>query len=318
MNTKKIFTHNLLFRSIAFAFFLSALGCTEERTITEEVASNEVIAIQSSTLKSSALKTFNFSPTISKDPNADKKKNIIQYEYDEPKLNIKNKTKIVEAAIKISTNSNEDINFAAWALAIAMQETKILTGNTGNEGTDTEYPWRDSKNDKNPNYPGPKKNGDASNFGIYKMNWYMIRNSKKMISKYGKTLKANDYGDYSDAGSIGNLINKDIFLATEILYDYYNTIKRRPNGTSADGNSSNNSNEGIPRSFWGGHRFGQTGWNNSNTDFKGGTIGINRYGWQDTINYWFAVKTATTILLRKDLKSFKKSNRRITHHVENI
>jgi hypothetical protein len=246
--------------------------------------------------------TFDFTPKVTR---------IVE---DVPDMNVGNKKAIVNAALILSRNNTE---FAAYALAIAMSETRVLTGNTGGPGDNSEYPWRDSKSPSN-GFSGPYKDGDASNFGIYKMNWYMIRHSNTMkANNNGKVIGPFAYGAYKDKNGWGQKINTNIGLATRILYDYWSTIKTRPHGTSANGNSSANKNVGRAHNFWGGHRFGQTGWNDGNSNFYGGNQARNTYGWQNTIDYWYAVQSVNNEI-DGQLRNFKRSKRRVAYLIHNI
>jgi hypothetical protein len=284
---------------IATSSFLLLISCSEDTNF-EEIEQVNNLDIKNESVANKT--TFNFTPYV------------VRLVEDVANMNVTNKRAIVDVALSLSNNN---IDFAAYALSIAMQETRILTGNTGPAGSNSEYPWRDSKLESN-SYSGPAKDGDSSNFGIYKMNWYMIRHSNTMKANNGGNVIGNyAYGNYGDSNGWGQKINTSITLSTKILYDYWNTMQSRPNGTSADGNSSEDSNAGIARNFWGGHRYGQTGWNDGNYDFFGGTRGVNYKGWQNTIDYWYAIYRLKNEI-DGQIQGFKTTNRRLAYNIPNL
>jgi hypothetical protein len=120
------------------------------------------------------------------------------------------------------------------ALAIAMLETSDLLCN---------YPF------------GDNKVGDAANFGIYKMNWGMI---KQCPSAAG-----------SDAPHLGPALNNDPALATKILLEAMHIWMTNPPEP----------NHPIANNFWAGHRQGSTGLSNA--------VGAN---WDDIQDYYLAVQ----------------------------
>lgn len=293
MKTKKHFFLKSKIFSVAASTLFVLTACTEDKELVE-INQGQISDVKNQSLTNRT--TFNWVP---------QKPRTVQ---DIPGLNVK-KRLIADEAYRISNHNN---NFASFALAIAMQETQTLTGNTGNENNGSEYPWRDSKSaDVNNSL---HKRGDSSCFGIYKMNWFMIRISATMKEKNnGNILGEYAYGTFYNNG-YGKQINNNITLATEILYDYWNTLNSRPKGTSADGNSSDNDKIGIKNNFWGGHRYGRTGWDSYNPQ---GTVGRNDNGWQDTINYWYSV-LQTKQEIDGQLQNFKTTNRRIAHAIHNI
>jgi hypothetical protein len=196
------------------------------------------------------------------------------------------------------------VDFAATALAIAMQETWDLTSNTSdisncsqprNSRTgDTEYPWRDSKCLDNVRYPGPPKDNDASNFGHYKMNWFMIRqNAAFTAGNTPDNLDNNDFGNYNDPNSWGRRINANISWSTRMLLEYYD----RPGW--------NRPTAGERRNFWSGHRWGQTGWD-------GGAPIADIQGYHD------AIQTVKRRIIAENIQVFKGNNTRYAHNIVNI
>jgi hypothetical protein len=120
------------------------------------------------------------------------------------------------------------------ALAIAMQETADLLCN---------YPFGDGKD------------GDAANFGIYKMNW-------GMISRCASTPRGLP-------DDVGRQINDDPGLATKILLDamrLWSTNPPEPNHPIAD-------------NFWAGHRWGASGLQNLSPPAD----------WDDIQDYYLAI-----------------------------
>ncbi|KAI5780991.1 hypothetical protein EDC01DRAFT_620105 [Geopyxis carbonaria] len=98
-------------------------------------------------------------------------------------------------------------------MAIAMLETETMT---------TDYTYGDGKS------------GDAANFGLFKQNWFMLRNACSMFS--GKT--AAD----SDSGAV---LNSDI---------------------TSDVNCRHESEAHYGSSWWAGHRNGEAGLNGEGLD----------------------------------------------------
>jgi|HubBroStandDraft_6_1064221.scaffolds.fasta_scaffold01726_11 hypothetical protein len=100
------------------------------------------------------------------------------------------------------------------ALAIAMQETSNLL---------CTYNFGDGKL------------GDSANFGIYKMNWFMLRQ-----------LTTTPAGAHDD---VGRTINSDPGLATRILLEAMRKWSINPPEP----------NHPVANNFWAGHRQGETG-----------------------------------------------------------
>lgn len=263
-------------------------------------------------VKPSSAKTanvyFNFAPNIG-----------TQLYYDVAGMNTTNKKAIIDAALSESGNKKD---FAAYAIAIAMAETEKLISNTGAAGTSGEYPWMDSK-------PGNVKSGFGANFGVYKMNWFMISRSATILAlNKNITLGEFGYGTYGGTG-YGQKINDNITLATKILYEYWSTINATPYGEFTY--SSSNVQIGAAYSFWGGHRYGITGW----YDGKGPTgvnigrnkvdriswkTGLHTTGWNDTILYWYAVKSAKNWIMADPtrLNTLRNDYKRYAYDIYNI
>jgi hypothetical protein len=111
--------------------------------------------------------------------------------------------------------------------------------------------------------PGWQKHGDAANFGLYKMNWLMIKQTeigkseieKERAKQAKKIHKAKgDFAptDWSVEAAVGDKINKSTDLATRIMLEamdkWHAEIPPDPIHPAA-GN------------FWAGHRAGWTGLN---------------------------------------------------------
>jgi hypothetical protein len=96
-------------------------------------------------------------------------------------------------------------------------------------------------------YPfGDCKTGDAANFGIYKMNWYMIKRCPSAMPLIGSNPAS------SVSTGVGKAINSDAMLATKILLE---AMKRWP--TDAP-----DPTKPVSNNFWAGHRWGQSGLDN--------------------------------------------------------
>ena len=118
-------------------------------------------------------------------------------------------------------------------LAIAMEEDKHLVSQPHGD-----YPFGDI-------YPGgAAKTGDAANFGVYKMNWYMLQQCAS-----ARPLIGSQPPNYAWR-SAGTRINNDVGLATKLLLEAMNTWS-----IAAPKPAANN--------FWGGHRWGQSGLDNA-------------------------------------------------------
>ena len=134
-------------------------------------------------------------------------------------------------------------------LAIAMLENKRLLA---------DYPFGDT-------YPKSKtpKQGDAANFGIFKMNWYMIQQCRSI-----RPIVANPSLP-SAWKTAGARINADNELATTILLEATITWSMDPPNPAAP----------VPNNFWAGHRWGESGLRN-----------LQGTPWQDIRNYYDAVQ----------------------------
>jgi hypothetical protein len=141
------------------------------------------------------------------------------------------------------------------ALAIAMLETADLLCN---------YPF----GDKDPD--GCPKIEDSANFGIYKMNWFMLQQCPSVIAILG----GYQQSCRSDAwAAVGATINSDLQLTTNVLLEAL--AKWNSDAPIA--------NEPVPGNFWAGHRQGESGLNNPT-----GAI------WGDIIGYYEAVQAIKT------------------------
>lgn len=166
------------------------------------------------------------------------------------------------------------------ALAIAMMEDKYLDANPHKE-----YPFGDAypQDDKDRSRAGKNKECDAANFGIYKMNWYMIskcptgialRNSSANLPRFpsapllDKTCKPQDW---EIEKKVGKQINDSPKLATQILIEAMRKW-------SMDAPYPPITHKG---NFWAGHRWGQKG-----IDFY---MMLNQKDKQDILNYYDAV-----------------------------
>lgn len=117
-------------------------------------------------------------------------------------------------------------------LAIAMLEDSHLEARPH-----ADYPFGDK-------YPdGAPKTGDAANFGIYKMNWFMIRQCLSVKPIIGSQPAAFAWR------AAGNRINGDPKLATRVILEAMS--KWSSSAPSATGASAGN--------FWAGHRWGESG-----------------------------------------------------------
>jgi hypothetical protein len=151
------------------------------------------------------------------------------------------------------------------ALAIAMLESDRLS---------SDYPFGDVYPVEHPSPSGTliPKTGDAANFGIYKMNWFMIRQlpaGKEEIRRAA----GGEGGEVLPDGEIQNIvgarINADAGLATRILLEAFATSSlEAPDPAHPE-----------PGNFWGGHRWGESGWTN-----------VPGTDWHDVRRYYDAVR----------------------------
>jgi hypothetical protein len=128
--------------------------------------------------------------------------------------------------------------------------------------------------------PGWPKTGDAANFGLYKMNWLMIRQTEKGKSLIKEELeiqtkaihdRGQDFAptDWNVEAAVGHKINASTSLASEIMVQamqkWHAEIAPDPRHP-AKGN------------FWAGHRAGWTGLNDPGSA-----------DWEDILFYYDAV-----------------------------
>ena len=110
---------------------------------------------------------------------------------------------------------------------------------------------------------GDNKEEDAANFGIFKMNWYMIRQCASGIALIGNRIGPDVWSN------TGPAINADAALATQILLEAMDKW-------SIDAPDPDNP---VSENFWAGHRWGETGLRSlAGTD------------WNDILRYYRAVK----------------------------
>ncbi len=177
----------------------------------------------------------------------------------------------------LSMCQSDPKKFGYILLAIAMQETDDLVAIPDAASCDASaYPF----GDKYPQRNGIcyNKIGDDANFGIYKMNWGMIRNTNKLKTWinslplsatvrsgiFGKPLGYNTVVNFRGVNrKVGDHINYNNDLATSIILDAMflhwsvafpgacsdpNEKTREPKGVSKQ--------RGISGNFWAGHRQG--------------------------------------------------------------
>ncbi len=137
------------------------------------------------------------------------------------------------------------------ALAMAMLEDKHL-----NAVPHSDYPFGDQ-------YPnGQLKIEDAANFGVFKMNWHMIKQCPSM-----NMIAGNSAGSCSWR-VVGARINGDPKLATQLLMEAMKIwTSAAPNSAAPLGN------------FWAGHRWGESG-----------LKGIPPTDWNDVSCYYRSVQ----------------------------
>ena len=141
------------------------------------------------------------------------------------------------------------------ARAVAMLEDRSL---------EARYPFGDIAPDGRSKLLDP----DAANFGIYKMNWGMIRRCPWASGQTGGFLTT------AIRNMLGMRINKDPGLATRILLEAW-TIWDLAEPA-----------EGIEGNFWAGHRGGQRG-------LEGRPCvpaGLPGGGWEGILEYYSAVQ----------------------------
>ncbi|WP_034346444.1 hypothetical protein [Deinococcus misasensis] len=134
---------------------------------------------------------------------------------------------------------------------------------------------------------GDGKTGDAANFGLYKMNWYMIRLAMRDMWPNDTFVRSLDYDDYNKlwpgtSQTIAQRINTDHAMATRILQAAmakWSTAEPKADPLDPRKGTANN--------FWAGHRCGQTGlegrsctdrsYNNEIGYYYKGVMAINGY-----------------------------------------
>lgn len=172
----------------------------------------------------------------------------------------KTASRLVKQIIKQTCDAVGRPDLADWALAIAMQEDKTLSGNYPFGDIFPEDPKRPGRLEEVLQYPeldptarpGFPKRGGAANFGIYKMNWYMIKQCESAKSR-AKSLDI-DVNARNAWIPVGQEINNDPGLATQILIEAmskWSTVK--PAYPELKDKEVGN--------FWAGHRFGSSGLN---------------------------------------------------------
>lgn len=128
--------------------------------------------------------------------------------------------------------------------------------------------------------PGSQKTGDAANFGLYKMNWLMIKQTDT-----GKSLIANERAhqileialeggafeptEWNVEAAVGHRINTDTALASRIMLE---AMKKWHAEIAPDPKHPKKGN------FWAGHRAGWTGLNDPGSA-----------DWDDIFSYYRAV-----------------------------
>jgi hypothetical protein len=128
--------------------------------------------------------------------------------------------------------------------------------------------------------PGWPKTGDAANFGLYKMNWLMIRETEKGKSLINEerdiqTKKIHDHGlDFAPTAwnieaAVGHKINASTALASEIMVE---AMQKWHAEIAPDPRHPTKGN------FWAGHRAGWTGLNDPGSA-----------NWDDIRSYYDAV-----------------------------
>lgn len=130
--------------------------------------------------------------------------------------------------------------------------------------------------------PVGHKTDDAANFGLYKMNWYMIKQCPRaqQVIQRVRSEKTDLKKDGEIQEAVGKEINKDVVLATEILLDAM-TI-----WSTAEPDPANR----TPNNFWAGHRMGETGLRNLPPNWFGKRDKLRDSYWLDILGYYKAVK----------------------------
>lgn len=115
-----------------------------------------------------------------------------------------------------------------------------------------------------PGMPWKPKTGDAANFGIFKMNWFMIKQCAPAQRLIGAGGRAQLPSVWQNAG---RSINNDATLATQILLDAMTRWSTAAPVTPGPGN------------FWAGHRWGESG-----------LINDPKTNWAQILDYYNAVQ----------------------------
>jgi hypothetical protein len=157
-----------------------------------------------------------------------------------------------ESTATISTKSAiEAAGGGTLALAIAMLENSTLL---------CDYVFGDKAPD------GCPKIEDAANFGIYKMNWFMLQECPSVVAilgSYNQNCRSNAWA------AVGTKINDDLTLTTKLLLE---AMAKWSTDAPIAGDP-------IAGNFWAGHRWGETGLNNPTAEL-----------WNDIIGYYSAVQ----------------------------
>ena len=157
--------------------------------------------------------------------------------------------------------------------------------------------------------PGGPKTGDAANFGLYKMNWLMIRQTEKGESlikeeREIQTKKIRDNGqdfaptDWNIEAGVGHKINASTAIASEIMVQ---AMKKW--------HAENAPEPGHPTqgNFWAGHRAGGTG-----------LYDPGAADWDDIVFYYDAVTRIKAKLDNDKEGQLTRGTKRIGVNVINI
>jgi hypothetical protein len=149
------------------------------------------------------------------------------------------------------------------------------------------------------------KRGDAANYGLYKMNWYMIKQTeagRKLIEQAVAATQYRGKAPSEDIGIqhlVGKWLNADPAKATAVLADAMaQWSMKAPDSYSLR-------NEHQRDNFWAGHRMGQRGLD-----------GDPSLDWQDIRGYYDSVQ-----LIRSEMEKDKDiwhNDKRIGVNVPNI
>ena len=95
-----------------------------------------------------------------------------------------------------------------------------------------------------------RKTGGSANYGAFKMNWYMIRQTASGVALEG--MVRSSYSNLSPddvADRAGEIINRDLALATQIIVEAWHKW----------GHAEPDRGNPETSKFWAGQRWGQTG-----------------------------------------------------------